>query len=204
MRSNKGFSLVELMVAMLILTTGVVGSIAIQSHAKKNSFDAIQRAQATALAHDIIERMRGNKTQLASYAGTDFGSKEWSNVTLCHRTTTTTNSVSCTPEQLATYDIYQWDQAIRGGHVTKTVTDDNGDSTIKIGGLINPTGCIVITPATNAAGSSNLTGAGSVTVVVSWQGRFGTKDANVASGNNCGGSDVDKKRREVSMTAYIF
>ncbi|AWB68539.1 type IV pilus modification protein PilV [Saccharobesus litoralis] len=202
---HSGFSLIELMIAMLVLTTGVVGSIAIQSTAKKNTFDATQRAQASALVHDIIERIRGNKSQLSSYAGTDYGAKTFNDVKECHKTEETSSStVSCTPAELATYDTYQWDALLKGTHVTKSTTSDGTTTSSNVGGLINPTGCIIVTKARNEDNTADLQQAGSVTVVVSWTGRFTTKDANDSDGYDCGGSSTNKQRRQVSVTAYIF
>lgn len=205
MRQQAGFTLVELVVAMMVMVVGIVGSIAVQATAKKNSFDAMQRAQATAMAHDVIERMRVNKSQLASYIGTDYGNKTFNNVTMCHKTNEQTLAVNCTPAQLATYDAFQWNALLQGASVTKTVSDGSGqDNTISVGGLVNPTGCIFINMASSINAGQLLTNAGSVQVVVSWAGRFSTKDANDSIGKNCGGESDDKARRQVSISAYIY
>ncbi|NTS76706.1 type IV pilus modification protein PilV [Catenovulum sp. SM1970] len=203
-KTQQGFSLVELLIAMVVAVTGIVGSVAIQATAKKNSFDAMQRAQATSLAHDIIERIRGNKEQLLSYAGTDYGKQEHTGVTLCHVTQGSNNAVDCSPEDLAAYDKFQWNDALKGADITKTVQTTNGAEAINVGGLIDPTACIFITQGLAADSVTQLTNAGSVEVVISWQGRFETKDANISNGNDCGGKSVDNQRRQIAVSAYIF
>ena len=54
---------IEVLIALVILIMGILGAVAMQATAKKGSFDAMQRSVASALAQDIIERMRGNDEQ---------------------------------------------------------------------------------------------------------------------------------------------
>ena len=71
---KNGFTFIEVLIAMFILVTGILGAVAMQATAKKASFDAMQRSLASALAKDVIERMRSNKASLlAGYAGSDYG-----------------------------------------------------------------------------------------------------------------------------------
>ena len=68
-----GMTFIEVLIALVIMVTGILGAVAMQATAKKGSFDAMQRALASALAQDIIERMRSNDaTTLANYAGTEY------------------------------------------------------------------------------------------------------------------------------------
>lgn len=71
-KSQKGMTLIEVLVALVILVTGIFGAVAMQASAKKGSFDAMQRSVASALAQDIIERMRSNDSDvliLENYQG---------------------------------------------------------------------------------------------------------------------------------------
>jgi type IV pilus assembly protein PilV len=194
MKKIQGFSLLELFIAILLIAMGVFGSVALQTAAKKNSFDAIQRAQATALAHDIIERMRTNSSQLASYEDDDYGKKTINTIPECMQTSSV-SKVRCTPSQLAAYDIYQWDSALKGAQVT----DAKGR---KVGGLIQPTGCIFIDNARNSTNTADLANVGNVTVVVSWEGRFSFKDADDSLNKSCGVKS--KSRRLVAISSYIY
>lgn len=67
---NCGFSLIEVLVALLILAIGVLGIAALQFKALRYSHDANLRTQISYLASDIADKMRINRTNIASYAGT--------------------------------------------------------------------------------------------------------------------------------------
>lgn len=56
----QGFSLVEVMVSVLILSVGVLGMAALQLNALRYNQTAAVRTQATFLAYDITDRMRAN------------------------------------------------------------------------------------------------------------------------------------------------
>lgn len=59
-RRESGFSLIEVLVAMLILAIGLLGLAALQAQGLRFNHDAYVRTQATHLAYDIIDRMRAN------------------------------------------------------------------------------------------------------------------------------------------------
>jgi len=58
----KGVSLIEVLVAVIILAFGLLGLAGLQSVSLRNNNSAMMRTQATYLAQDIIDRMRVNKT----------------------------------------------------------------------------------------------------------------------------------------------
>lgn len=60
LRSQRGASLVEVLVAMLVTTVGLLGFALLQSRAMNSTEDAYLRSQATTLAQDMMERMRTN------------------------------------------------------------------------------------------------------------------------------------------------
>jgi type IV pilus assembly protein PilV len=171
---QKGMTFIEVLIAMVILVTGILGAVAMQASAKKGSFDAMQRSVASALAQDIIERMRGNDpTALASYVGTDYGT------TLNSLPAKRCNSQAslCTPAEMVTNDLYEWELALMGG--------DSFKGTAKKSGLKGVKACI--SHSVNA-----------VTLVISWDGReeFGTGEEEI-----CGAKS--KKRRSLSLQAFI-
>ncbi|WP_371186353.1 type IV pilus modification protein PilV [Thalassotalea maritima] len=177
-RKQLGMTLIEALVAFFILAAGILGAISMEASVKKGSFDAMQRSLASSLAQDIIERMRANDgtgSFLTAYNGT-FGSGALTQpANLCN------NAASlCTAAQIATADLYQWEQALLG----KTSVTSDGSN---IGGLVNPTGCINY----NAA---------QVTVVISWQSRTATVDG--ASDVTCGTASAN--RRQISVTMHIY
>lgn len=60
--NNKGFTLLESLIAFVILTIGLLGAIGLQAKAKQASYDSLQRAAALTLANDVMHRLRANDT----------------------------------------------------------------------------------------------------------------------------------------------
>ncbi len=58
---SRGFTLVEVMVAVVILAIGLLGMATLMMNSLQSSESAYSRSQATMLAYDIIDRMRANK-----------------------------------------------------------------------------------------------------------------------------------------------
>jgi type IV pilus assembly protein PilV len=58
---QRGATLIEVLVAVLILSVGLLGLAGLQMTALKSNHSAYYRSQATVLAYDIIDRMRANR-----------------------------------------------------------------------------------------------------------------------------------------------
>ena len=58
--SQRGSSLFEVMIAVLVLSTGMLGVAAMQSTSLRNSQSAFQRSQAILLTYSITDAMRAN------------------------------------------------------------------------------------------------------------------------------------------------
>ena len=67
-RSQAGWSLIEILVALVVITVGVLGVLTMQSSAMQGNRVALERSQATVLAHDMAERMRAWPDNLAGYS----------------------------------------------------------------------------------------------------------------------------------------
>lgn len=59
--SQSGMTLVEALVALLVLCIGLLGVAGLQIQALRANHGAYLRSQATMLAHDIADRMRANR-----------------------------------------------------------------------------------------------------------------------------------------------
>ncbi len=68
---SAGFSIIEVLVALLVLAIGLLGLAALQAQGLRFNHDAYVRTQATHLASDIIDRMRVNPENLADYTAAD-------------------------------------------------------------------------------------------------------------------------------------
>ena len=172
---QKGMTFIEVLIALVIMVTGILGAVAMQATAKQSSFDAMQRSLASSLAQDILERMRSNASaNLNGYAGT-YGANDpgAAPAPACN-----TSGTLCTPAQLMATDLHQWTQSLRGADVTLAGSN--------VGGLVDGRGCI--TEANNA-----------VTITITWQSKAKTVDGG---GGACGTSN--SKRRRVSIAAFII
>ena len=174
-----GFSLIEILIALFVFAIGILTVAGLQIVSKRTNHEAVQRTTATYLAYDIIERMRANPDQLGVYVDDTLGAA---------RATPTVNctAASCTTQQLAEFDVWQWQQAING------VAELSGG--VSTGGLVNPTGCI----EGIAAG-----GQGSYTVTIAWEGVEELVNSNAsACGTGKYGTD-NVRRRILQITTYI-
>ena len=64
MKNSKGFSLIEVLVALLLTTIGVLGMVALQGRSIQYTQDSVQRNTAIVLAGDLIEIVRAHPKEL--------------------------------------------------------------------------------------------------------------------------------------------
>lgn len=60
-RQSRGFTLVEVLVAIMVLSFGMLGLVGMQAFALQSNREARLQAQAAMLARELAEMMRGNK-----------------------------------------------------------------------------------------------------------------------------------------------
>lgn len=99
-QASTGFSLVELMVALLVLAIGLLGLAGLQAKGLSNTHNAYLRTQAVLLAEDMADRMRAN---------TGTGGLEGYLVT---SPASTSCSSPCTAAQVAGNDLVAWHAAL--------------------------------------------------------------------------------------------
>ena len=58
---QRGYSLLEVLIAVLVLSIGLLGLAGLQTTSLQSNQSAAQVSQATFLAHDVIDRMRANR-----------------------------------------------------------------------------------------------------------------------------------------------
>ena len=69
-QGQQGFTLLEILVAVLIMAIGVLGVIMLEGLALKNNHSAYQRTQATLLSYDLMDRIRANRAMVDDYDAT--------------------------------------------------------------------------------------------------------------------------------------
>jgi len=123
----QGFTLIEVLVALLVLGIGLLGVAGLQSASLSMNQGSYLRSQATVLAGDIADRMRANPRGVGSGAY-DMGSS----ATATQHTGCTTAGTGCGSGDMAENDLYEWnaDAAARlpsgQGYVCIDSTPDDG------------------------------------------------------------------------------
>lgn len=123
--SNKGFTLVEVLITIVILSVGLLGVANLQMLGLNYNNNAYHRSQAVQLAYDIVERMRmnpdgvdagnysGGSTAANSAQSLIFNSHSSVSSSPTLGTLTSCNETSyCNDANLAIFDLYEWRDAI--------------------------------------------------------------------------------------------
>ena len=99
LQAQQGVGLIEVLIAVLILTVGILGMVGLQVRTLQFSQETLLSSQAQMLAYELTDQIRANRTFASSYA-VNYG----------ETVTATANcsSASCTPAQMALYDLSQW------------------------------------------------------------------------------------------------
>jgi len=99
-RSHRGFTMLEVLIAMVVFSIGLLGVAALQMIGLKNNQSTFFRSQASVLAYDVIDRMRANRKEVANYA---TSSAYWNYGDDCN-----TAKFSGTPTELYKQDLNDW------------------------------------------------------------------------------------------------
>mgnify|MGYP006380521659 FL=1 len=171
---NKGFSLIEVLVTILILMIGLLGLAGLQVRALTSQMESYQRSQALILLKDMADRIEENRINAADYVtttplGTGFGTCAASGVG-------------------SAGDLCEWHNALLGA----AEVDSSGN---KVGAMIGARGCIYQT----AAAASGVPG--EFLVAVAWQGLNNTAAPAVDCGINEYGNEA--LRRVVTLPISI-
>lgn len=178
--TERGLTMVEVLVTIVILAFGLLGLAGLQSKIQVGSIEAYQRAQAIVLLSDMVERINANKSQAASYV-------------LTGTLGTSDPDADCTTLAAgAARDKCEWSLALKGAAEQK--------GTSKTGAMTNARGCITQVQAPNA--SAGVCKPGIYLVSVAWQGMHATVAPGVACGQGLYGTD-DTYRRAISARVSV-
>ncbi len=70
--AGNGFTLIEVMVTLILLTIGMLGLVAMQGRGIQYTTDSVQRNNAAMLATDLLEQIRANPSTLDNYLLTEL------------------------------------------------------------------------------------------------------------------------------------
>lgn len=108
-KSIKGFTLIEVLIAMLILAVGLLGLAGMQARSIRANLSAYNRSQATQLAYNMADRMRANTTEARKY--NNFPPSIYATVLAVNaglQAGCTAIAGGCTPVQMARNDLAEW------------------------------------------------------------------------------------------------
>ena len=196
-RQQHGVTLIEALIAGVILAIGILGVVSLLAISKVSQHETVQRTRAISLADDILERIRRNPAGVVTYrTGATGFENPLGNGSINDQPDPNCTSATCTPVQLAAHDRWAWEQLLDGSSVTVT----NGGNTTSTNIISGLRGCISFTAD---AGKTNT---GIVSVTLQWQGLRDTIDAVGIGGTVCGGAaaNTDRTRRQVVMNSYLI
>lgn len=126
-KNSKGFTIIEVLVAMAILSFGVLSLGVLQLTALQNTQGGYLRSQATILAYDIVDSMRAN---IPAVSAGDY------QITFGAGTPATVDcygaGADCSTDQLASSDLNRWRTVLSNylpGGNGQVGTADIGDTT---------------------------------------------------------------------------
>ncbi len=113
-KPGRGFSLVEVLIALIILSVGMLGIAGLYVQSMQAGRTSMFRHNAVTLAGDIADRIRANPAAGAAYEAAVGADNSCVN-----------GGVNCSPAQMAAHDIDLWqeqaDDSLPNGKVTVTV-----------------------------------------------------------------------------------
>jgi type IV pilus assembly protein PilV len=175
--SERGTSLVEVLVTMVVVAVGLLGLAAFQSKAQVGNIESFQRAQAAVLLQDMQSRIENNIGNAAAYV-----------------TDSPLGTGDTLKEDCSTYtagaerDRCEWSQALKGAA--------EASGTTKVGAMIGARGCVAQVQVENRA--PGVCQPAVYLVSVSWQGMHPTKAPAQACGKDSTPGADDTYRRVVS------
>ncbi len=116
---ERGTTMLEVLVAIVVLTVGLLGLAGLQSRLQVSEIEAYQRSQAVMLVNDMASRMAANRHNASDY------------------TTSSALGASCPTDtsSQANIDKKAWCEAIQGAAEVNSAS-------VKVGTLVNGRGCI--------------------------------------------------------------
>ncbi len=101
---QQGFSLIEVLVALTIVSIGLLGLVGFQTYTQKINSNAYYQTQAVIITHDMTERIRANS--IGTYPK-QYHLKQALQAANCRK------QVGCTPQSMVKNDLFEWNETIK-------------------------------------------------------------------------------------------
>lgn len=99
-----GFSLMEVLIALVVLAVGILGVASLQGNSLRSTYGAHLRTQANTLAQDMIERLRANR----DYALANGDNYRIAVSDSASGSVKDCSTQTCSAAELAAFDKQQW------------------------------------------------------------------------------------------------
>lgn len=106
MKKQEGFTLLEMLIAAVIFSIGLLGLAKMQAQSLRLTHNSLLRTTATLMAADMADRMRANLVATDLGLSSPYNNAAGGNSPNCF-------STGCTPAQMAAQDIYDWNAALK-------------------------------------------------------------------------------------------
>jgi len=189
-RQDRGFTMIEVLISILIMTLGLLGLAGLQVRAQQAELESYQRAQALILAQDMVDRINANRKAAGCYDfttdttdGAPFAGSGAASAPVCgpHGTTET--------RARADLDLTEWHNTLNGA--AEQLAGN------QVGAMIGARGCVSL--------DSSVTPI-VYRVSVAWQGMSKTKSPTLVDAALTCATDQygdEAQRRVVSLTFPI-
>ncbi len=118
-RNNRqsGMGLIEALIALLIISIGLLGIAALQITSLQQSSSANWHSQAVWYNYEMTDRINANRTSLASYAGIDTAGSYSQDC----------QAADCTSAQMVNADAQEWKNLVSNLPQGRGFVSQNGD-----------------------------------------------------------------------------
>lgn len=152
--------MLEVLVTLVIVTLGLLGVVALQGRALNAETEAYQRAQATALLNDMVDRINANRAVAQCFTGT-YGTGVATPLSACAGVAGTSASA------MAGADVARnaWNDLLLGAA-------EKSSANASVGGLLNARGCVTTEAAKTITVPNTLPPPAPATVTVTIEQNF--------------------------------
>jgi len=135
MDKSKGFTMIEVLISLLILTLGLLGLAGMQAVAQRAELESYQRAQALVLLQDMVDRVNANRKVAGCYAFTPSAGTVYAGTGASAPTCTAAFGTAQQRAQ-ADADMLAWHNLLTGAAESLNAS--------QVGAMVGARGCVIL------------------------------------------------------------
>lgn len=187
-RKNEGFTLIEILITVIVLSIGLLGLAGLQISGLRANMSSETRSKASVLANDIAERMRANP--LGVQNDNEAVDNQYANISMTsadcadqpdpfcsnYNDGSSQTAENCTPAQMAAFDAWVWAcgmpkaESVVAGGLTNILMDG--------------TGTVVCNDRTDIADEDDCSPGSPHTITISWNELSPNEAAGIEAGES--------------------